>query len=142
MRLLPRLLWYWGPLALYAGLIFVLSSMSHPPLPTINFAHMDKALHLVEYAGFGFLMCRALALGGDGLSPRTAFLAAAVLGALYGATDELHQMFVPDRDASLYDLLTDIIGATLGGLVYWVAALRRVVAVDKVAAGTGGPSVP
>lgn len=134
-----RLLRFWGPLAGYALVIFWLSSMSHPPVPAVPIPHFDKLLHLIEYAGFGALMCRALAMGGEGLSPRAAVLAAALLGAIYGASDELHQAFVPNRDSSLFDLLADIGGATLGGLAYWAAALRGHGSNHKVRTDSGGP---
>lgn len=38
---------------------------------------------------------------------------------LFGASDELHQFFVPARTASLADLLFDFIGAASGVLIYY-----------------------
>lgn len=40
-------------------------------------------------------------------------VSALVLSALYGASDELHQMSVPGRHASLLDVISDCIGAAL-----------------------------
>jgi VanZ family protein len=122
-RTIARLFYFWVPLGAYAAAIFWLSSMSHP-VPALAIPHLDKLLHLLEYAGFGFLACRALALGGQGLSGRAALVAAATLGALYGASDELHQLYVPARAADIFDWMADITGATLGGLIYRIAALR------------------
>lgn len=56
----------------------------------------------------------AVALRLEGLRARRAAVAAALLAALYGSTDELHQASTPGRDASIADLLADAIGATLG----------------------------
>ena len=109
-----RVLWFWLPLAAYAATIFVLSSMSRPPVPSLDIPHFDKVLHFVEYAGFGLLLFRALTMGGQGLSARPALVAAIALGALYGASDEFHQMFVPQREADFFDLLADVLGATCG----------------------------
>ena len=120
-----RLAWYWLPLAAYAGTIFLLSSMSHPPVPSVNLPHFDKVLHFTEYAGFGFLLFRGLSMGGQGLGSRAAFGAAVLLGALYGATDEVHQMFVPHRDADPFDLLADVVGTCSGAGLSWLLASRR-----------------
>jgi VanZ family protein len=126
-RTVRQLAWYWGPFVAYAGAIFVLSSMSRPPVPSILlFPHSDKLMHFCEYLGLGLLLCRGLAAGGEGLAPGFAVLAAVLLGTLYGATDELHQYVVPGRSASLADLAADVAGATAGGLLYWRFFLRNV----------------
>lgn len=121
---LSLIAWYWGPLALYAGAIFVLSSLPHPPVPAMAWLHSDKVLHAIEYAGFGGLLARALALGGRGLSARGAVVAAVGLGALYGASDELHQAFVPNRTADPFDWMADVTGAAAGALLYRLLGLR------------------
>jgi VanZ family protein len=36
----------------------------------------------------------------------------------YGITDEIHQMFVPGRIASVADILADITGGMLGAWIY------------------------
>jgi VanZ family protein len=35
----------------------------------------------------------------------------------YGAFDEIHQIFIPNRSAELLDWIADILGATSGGLL-------------------------
>ena len=122
-RTARRLLWYWGPLVGYAAVIFALSAMKHPPVPVPRFPHADKVLHMIEYSGLGFLLCRGLAMGRHGLAPSMALLSATLLGALYGASDELHQLMVPGRSASVLDLAADVVGTALG---YWLLYLRQV----------------
>ena len=39
----------------------------------------------------------------------------------YACTDEIHQMFVPDRGAAVHDVLLDTIGGALGLLALWLA---------------------
>lgn len=71
-------------------------------------APLDKLAHFVEYAVLGFLLCRGL-----GKSSWRWILALA-LAAFYGFIDELHQSFVPSREASGWDLLADGVGAFVG----------------------------
>jgi VanZ family protein len=47
---------------------------------------------------------------------RTAVLAAS-LATLYGVTDEIHQHFVPPRQAEAFDLLADAAGASAAAVV-------------------------
>lgn len=49
----------------------------------------------------------------------------ALVAALYAATDEWHQSFVPSREGSAWDVLLDAAGASLGLVVLWRAGLRR-----------------
>ena len=104
----------WLPPVVYMAVIFYLSSQSDP-LPEVTARVWDKILHAVEYAGLAALLRRALL--GEGLGPLTAFAAAALLAAAYGATDEYHQLWVPRRTGDLQDWMVDVIGAWLGALV-------------------------
>ncbi len=49
----------------------------------------------------------------------------ALVSALYAATDEWHQSFVPSREGSVWDVLLDAAGASLGLVVLWRVGLRR-----------------
>jgi VanZ family protein len=98
----------WGPVLLWAGLIFVLSSL--PDLATglgVWDLVLRKLAHVVEYAVLGGLLFRAVA------REPTAVL----LGSLYAVTDEVHQAFVPGRDGSPLDWLLDTVGAAAGVLI-------------------------
>ena len=109
----PRRLGFLPPL-LWAGLIFAASSRTLPdigvrgPVPST----VENLGHAVEYG----ILAALLALSAprrDGwvvLDRRTVVL---ILGlcALYAASDEWHQSFVPHRDATPYDVLTDGVGA-------------------------------
>lgn len=112
------------PLAIYAGAIFALSAQSSLTAKLPRFPHADKVVHAVEYGGFGFLAARAVGI----LTPRGPVFAAGmaiVIGACYGATDELHQRFVPGRDSDPWDLLADVAGSTLGATAYLAWTLSR-----------------
>ena len=99
----------WGPVVVYAALIFAASSISQPPMPgTVS----DHTLHAWAYAGLSSLLLRALSGGRwRGVTAWRALLAA-VVAAGYGLTDELHQLFVPGRFFDLHDLLADGLGAS------------------------------
>jgi len=77
------------------------------------------------YAGLALLILRALA----GASWRNvtigAGVAAVLLSAAYGATDEFHQRFVPGRTADLLDLAADTAGAAAAVAVVWLIARWR-----------------
>ena len=114
-----QVIWYWVPVALYAGTIFYLSAQSHPEddLPSFLFEDFsDKVLHAVEYAGLGGLCYRAFRWGVSGQVSSYALLFAIVTASLYGMTDEMHQLFVPLRESSWQDWLADTIGAVIGAL--------------------------
>lgn len=90
----------------WAALIFALSAIPTEG-STGGVTLVGSMLHIGEYAVLAALLRRG------GLA-----LAAGVLAAvLYGATDELHQAFVPGRDAAVLDLVFDLVGALLGALV-------------------------
>jgi VanZ family protein len=120
-----RWLAFLPPLA-YAAVIFALSSQSRPlPFLPDEFLLHDKLLHALEYAVLGALLVPSLRLAG--LRPRAAFVVAVLLGSLYGATDEIHQSFVPGRDAAVLDWVADTLGVALGAAAATAAsvALRR-----------------
>ena len=99
------------------ALIFSASSQSDVGLPA---GLGDKPTHSLAYMVLGVLFVRALAGGLRArVSPSTAVLAVALTTA-YGATDELHQMFVPGRFADWNDLVADAVGASMGAFACWL----------------------
>jgi VanZ family protein len=104
-----RTLALWLPVVLWAGVIFVLSSI--PSLGT-GLGTWDvilrKGAHMTEYAVLAVLLARALGREAPALA----------LGILYAASDELHQAFVRGRHASPIDVAIDAVGL-LVGLIAW-----------------------
>lgn len=140
--LYPRLrhLANWAPLILWAVLIFVFSSDLFSDAHTSGFispwlhwqfpnwssseiarAHLliRKLGHVSEYFIFGLLLVRAL----DGETRRKPdyrhLLTGIGLTALYAMSDEFHQVFVPSRSPSAYDVLIDLCGGLAGALSYY-----------------------
>jgi VanZ family protein len=117
-----RLLWIWGPVALYLAGIFYLSSLSHIPWAA---AYPDYLEHSLEYAGLALVLARGLNGGLDHAVPPPLLLLAFALCVGYGALDELHQYFVPDRLADWRDVLSDSAGSAAGLLALHLAGLLR-----------------
>jgi VanZ family protein len=105
----------WLPVVLYAALIFAGSSVPGDAIDHRVGAH-DKLIHATEYAGFAFLLARAL-------GARRWWLAI-VIGVLFGVSDEFHQTFTPHRSGNdLGDITADAVGSTVGALAWFL--LRR-----------------
>ncbi len=104
----------WGPAALWAAVLFLLSELqlqgSGVDLP----GGTDKLAH----GGLYLILGLALAWG----KVRTGFAGPAILlliiGAGYGALDEWHQSFVPGRDVSVGDWMANSVGVTLGLVLF------------------------
>lgn len=108
----------WLPALLWAGAIFFLSSRSRLPEPP-GLLGWDKLQHSLGYGLGGFLIARAVGARGR------VTLLAIVIGSLYGASDELHQWFVPGRDSDVLDWVADTLGVAAGALIHRTILLRR-----------------
>lgn len=76
-----------------------------------------KGAHFSIYTLLGFLICLLLT---KGYSVKRGFTFAPFIAALYAASDEFHQTFVPGRSAQFGDVVIDFAGAVLGTLFAWV----------------------
>lgn len=112
---------YWLPPFVWMGLIFLLSAQPTLPNPgqpgTLLNDLVAKTAHVVVYAALTGLLWRALAR--DRRPPARVAFAAFAITALYGLMDELHQAFVPGREATLPDVGIDA-GAALV-TAWWLA---------------------
>ena len=114
---------YWVPVGLYAALIFGGSSISTPPesIASLLSKVSDKVLHMLEYSLLGALVYRACRHAAGPWVARHAVIIASAGCALYGFSDEIHQLFVPFREADPVDLVADMTGAFLGAWTWkWV----------------------
>jgi VanZ family protein len=94
---------------------------------TIDFLNflMRKLAHLTEYAVLAQLLYVSLIRVTELEWQRRAAFWSAVIAGAYSLTDEFHQLFVPNRTASLFDCAIDTTGAILGlVLVYLVTRLQ------------------
>ena len=108
-----------------AAAIFILSSRSKLPLPdSVLFPGSDKILHACAFGCFAFAFSYWLDSGMWKAKPAACILIVCIAAACYGASDEIHQIFVPGRDASVYDWIADCTGALAASLVR-TALMRR-----------------
>lgn len=105
----------WGPVAVWAAVLFLLSAMPGLDGPRIFFPEEDLVFHCLAYAILGAALARARSRGGA--KPPHTVLATA--GILYGLSDEWHQSFVPGRHPSASDFAADTTGVVLG---YWITS--------------------
>ena len=115
----------WAPVLGWMALIFFFSTVPGLPhlLPEESRDPVTTAAHFLEYATLAALLLRAAR------PPRTphrfwVLLALWMAASLYGATDEVHQSFVPNRTASVEDSAVDTSGALAGLVAYYLWKTR------------------
>lgn len=142
-------------LALLYGLMIVYASLQPfsgwmAPLPNTPFflfapwpqyvTRFDIIVNALAYAPFGFLLAQI----GPRRRPAARLVTAIGAGLLLSLAMESTQMFLPTRDASSVDVLSNCIGATLGGVAALafnrVPGLRVHIAQWRYRAFLGGPS--
>jgi VanZ family protein len=110
-------LFYWSPILVYCTLIYIQSSNPSPEeIPSIPY--FDKILHFAAYALLGALFLRAFKTLPIKDNIRLIMILSITLSSLYGISDEIHQHYVPHRDADITDALADIIGSIFGVYIY------------------------
>ena len=107
---------------LYCAMIFAMSSDTNPPAFTLpwQMQGLDKVFHAILYAGLGALVSVGMHRSGKPVSPWAQCFVPIIFAVLYGVTDEVHQIFVPNRTFDFGDMLADLAGPTIAqmGLCY------------------------
>jgi VanZ family protein len=120
-----RRLLHWLPAAVWAALIFGVSSLS--ALPEAPTGITDKHAHLGVYGVLGALLVWGLTAAAPRRTTWRTVVLAVVLATIYGVSDEWHQSFVPNRQVSGLDVAADAAGAALAavGLRAWAIIRAR-----------------
>jgi VanZ family protein len=114
---LLKTIFHWLPVILFCLLIYVQSSYpGHQSIPDVLFA--DKILHLLGYGLLGILFYRAYETLRFKENRILLILISIVSTTLYGISDEIHQYFVPYRDADFMDAIANIAGSICGVYLY------------------------
>ena len=96
---------------LYCAALFVLSADTSPPQPGFLPPGADKLAHAILYAGLAAVVSLGIRRGRSVVSAPVQFWAPFLFAALYGASDEVHQLFVPNRSFEVADIVADASGA-------------------------------
>jgi len=112
------LLPYWVPTVLWMGVIFFLSTLPESETPGREILS-DKICHGAEYFILGFLILFALQRTTQ-FRFSTSFWITLTWVAIYGLSDEIHQLYVPTRHFDLLDLLADVSGAAVLFFILWI----------------------
>ncbi len=110
----------WLPPLFWMGLIFYVSSQPGTSFP--DFGSLDyfakKLAHVTEYAVLYLLLLRAFkSLSSLRTGESLMYVVPAIVGFLYAISDEIHQAFVPMRNAAVGDVLIDSLGILVGYLI-------------------------
>jgi VanZ family protein len=141
-----KILKYWGPVILWMGFTFLMSTnlfssdntsrIIEPMLkflfPSMSPHHLRilhgiirKLAHLTEYFVLSLLLFRAFkARSTEHHGWRWALFSLLVI-AIFAAGDEFHQTFVSTRTPSVYDVGIDALGGILGQSVRGLLQVRR-----------------
>jgi VanZ family protein len=102
----------YAPAVIWAVVIFGASSVPSDAIPHSIIFSQDKLIHLGVYAILGFLLYRGIRHRNTLAWTAAGWLTFGI-GVVYGASDELHQHFVPGRSMDIFDLIADAIGVAL-----------------------------
>ena len=133
-----RFILCWLPLILYCLLIYI-QSANPSPKQIPSFPFVDKVLHFAAYGIMGILFYRAYQTLRIKDNIQMLMLLSVVSASLYGISDEIHQSFVPFRDAEVADVIADIIGAFSGVYLYQLLMAVRADRKRKTLNSASGP---
>ena len=106
------------PLAIYWLILFTATSLPLQRLPSVGFN--DKINHFIAYFILAvFVNLTLIYQRKSRFLFKKAPLVTIIIGLLYGAFDELHQILVPGRFAETLDWMADGLGTIVGVLVVY-----------------------
>jgi VanZ family protein len=98
--------------------IFIQSSFSSLKLIDLEFDPMDKILHFIVFGILGILTARGFRNAKTRIVKENYFSLTLIICIIYGASDEIHQYFVPGRYSSWADWIADVLGVIILVWVY------------------------
>jgi len=101
----------WIAVILWIALQVTLTSLPGKAIPVPLPHPLDWMGHMTLYGGIGVLVARVAALR---KWPLRWLVWAGLLLSVWGALDELHQLFIPGRSCEVDDWVADTLGGALG----------------------------
>lgn len=108
-------------------MIFLFSSFP-PPIKIPSFSFADKLAHLLAYGLLASLIYFALEKSRVNFHP---IFIPFLVAFLYGVSDEIHQYFVPGRNADVFDALANALGGFIFPLGIHAEKYRREIKVSN-----------
>ena len=102
-------------------IIFYVSSLSFYSLDNKELDIESVLYHFSVFFLFGLFLMICLVRGRN----KELFSLAAILSLGYAVLDEFHQIFVPNRSASIGDVLVDMFGVVFAFLIYSISLNYR-----------------
>lgn len=102
----------WLAVILLAIIIFYVSSLTLYGAPKTKI--LSILYHFSAFFWFAFFLSLALISG----KKKNLIILAVILAVIYAVSDEVHQLFVPNRNFSISDILTDSAGILLANFAY------------------------
>ena len=114
----------WLPLIIYCLALYIQSDYPSPEkIPTFTFS--DKILHFGAYGLLGILFFRAYETLPLKANKTLLILMSIGSATLYGISDEIHQYFVPFRNADIMDVVANTLGSICGVYFYHLWKVQK-----------------
>lgn len=118
-----RFLRYQGPMIFWAVALFTQSSLPSYRIPDLSIFTQDKLIHFIIYVIFAATVHRAITHQATFTTlKRHQYVFTILIVAVYGASDEIHQYFVPTRSCSLLDWIADVTGSLVFVVFHYARA--------------------
>ena len=103
-------------------IIFIQSSIGSLRIPDIDFKLTDKIVHFLVFGILGILTARGLVNSNIKIIRENYISFTLIICILYGASDEIHQYYVPGRHSELLDWVADVLGILV---MVWLYKIYR-----------------
>ncbi len=107
----------------YASFIYYASSQDTSSVSLPPFS--DKLIHFGVFGLLCLMICWTLSSFTIGNKWIYKIILAIGITSLYGASDEIHQFFTPNRSADIFDWLADTLGAITAGFFWHMVTHKR-----------------
>lgn len=97
---------------IYSILLLLASTISGGRISKIDLTFFDKFLHFSAYCIFGFLLVNSFKNVNILI-----LIFIVIIGTIYGGFNEIWQMYVADRYASVYDGIANGVGMVIGTVI-------------------------